>query len=89
MATPKVPDDQKLFERVCYILKLKVAKFQLPTLDGFWAVLKNTAGGEGEICPPKIGLKLLYQKNSEISFRSVLAQVSPCYNSNGQPHLLW
>ena len=23
MATPKVPSDQKLFERVCYMLKLK------------------------------------------------------------------
>ena len=29
MATPKVPGDQKLFERVCYMLKLKVTKFQL------------------------------------------------------------
>ena len=35
MATPKVPGDQKLFERVNYMLKLKVAKFQLPTPDGF------------------------------------------------------
>ena len=35
MATPKVAGDQKLFERVCYILKLKVAKFQLPTSSGF------------------------------------------------------
>ena len=32
MATPKVPGDQKLFERVYYMLKLKVTKFQLPTL---------------------------------------------------------
>ena len=30
MATPKIPGNQKLFERVCYILKLKVTKFQLP-----------------------------------------------------------
>ena len=34
-ATPKVPGDQKLFERVCYVLKLEVIKFQLPTSDGF------------------------------------------------------
>ena len=31
MATPKVPGDQKLFERACYMLKLKVTKFQLPS----------------------------------------------------------
>ena len=35
MATPKVPGNQKLFERVCYMLKLKVTKFQLPTPNGF------------------------------------------------------
>ena len=35
MAIPKVPGDQKLFERVCYMLKLKVTKFQLPTPNGF------------------------------------------------------
>ena len=35
MATPKVPGDQKLLERVCYMLKLKVTKFQLPTPNGF------------------------------------------------------
>ena len=29
MAIPKVPGDQKLFERVCYTLILKVTKFQL------------------------------------------------------------
>ena len=44
MATPKVPGDKKLFERVCYMLKLKVTKFQLPTPDGFRAVLKTPAG---------------------------------------------
>ena len=32
MATAKVPGDQKLFERVCYMLKLKVTKFQLLTV---------------------------------------------------------
>ena len=35
MATPRVPGDQKLFKRVCYMLKLKVTKFQLPTPNGF------------------------------------------------------
>ena len=38
MATPKVPCDQKLFERGNYmliILKLKVTKFQLPTPNDF------------------------------------------------------
>ena len=34
MATPEVSGDQKLFERVCYMLKLKLTKFQLPTLNG-------------------------------------------------------
>ena len=35
MATPKVPGDQKLFERVCYMLVLKVTKFQRSTRNGF------------------------------------------------------
>ena len=35
MATPKVQGDPKLFERVCYMLKLKVTKFQLPTPNDF------------------------------------------------------
>ena len=35
MVTPKVPGDQKLFERVCHMLKLQVTKFQLPTPNGF------------------------------------------------------
>ena len=35
MATPKIPGDQKLFERVCYMLKLKVTKFQLSRPKGF------------------------------------------------------
>ena len=35
MATPKMPGDQKLFERVNYMLKLKVTKFQLPTPNRF------------------------------------------------------
>ena len=51
---PKVPGDQKLFERVCYMLKLKVVKFQLPTLNCFRAVLrKNSWGGKFS----KIGLR--------------------------------
>ena len=35
IATPNVPGDQKLFERVCYMLILKVTKFQLPTPNSF------------------------------------------------------
>ena len=35
MATPKIPGDQKLFEMVYCMLKLKVTKFQLPRPDGF------------------------------------------------------
>ena len=34
MATPKIPGDQKLFERVCCMIKLKVAKFQRYRPDG-------------------------------------------------------
>ena len=33
MATPKITGNQKLFERVCYILK--VTKFQLPRPNDF------------------------------------------------------
>ena len=35
MATPKIPGDQKLFERVCYMSKLKVRTFQLPGPNSF------------------------------------------------------
>ena len=35
MATPKIPGDQKLLERVCYMLKLQVTKFQLHGPNGF------------------------------------------------------
>ena len=35
MATPKVPGDQNLFERVCYTLILKLTKFQLPAPNSF------------------------------------------------------
>ena len=35
MATPKDLGDQILLERVCYMLKLKVTKFQPPTANGF------------------------------------------------------
>ena len=52
MATPKVPGDQKLFERVCYMLKLKVTKFQLSIHNGFSAVLKKNSLGGGQIPPP-------------------------------------
>ena len=52
MAKPKVPGDQKLFERVCYMFKLKVTKFQLPTPNGFWANLPPPPP------PSKIGLRI-------------------------------
>ena len=35
MATPKVPGDHKLFEKVCYTLKQKVTRFHIPTPNGF------------------------------------------------------
>ena len=35
LTTPKVPGNQKLLERMCYMLKLKVTKVQLPKPDGF------------------------------------------------------
>ena len=35
LATPNIPGDQKLFERVYYMLKLKVTKFRLPRPNGF------------------------------------------------------
>ena len=63
MTTTKVPDDQKLFERVCYtLIMLKVTKFQLPTPNSFCAVLKKPAG---QIClppPSKIGLSYMLNK---------------------------
>ena len=61
MATPKAPGDKKLFERVCYMLKLKVTKFQLLRPNSFCAVLKKKQlGGGGKFAPPpsKIGLTL-------------------------------
>ena len=58
MATPKVPGDQKLFERVCYMLKLEVTKFHLPTPNDFWAVLKKPAGGQ--ICPIQNRVKTFF-----------------------------
>ena len=35
MAKPRIIGDQKLFERLCYMLKLQVTKFQLPSPKGF------------------------------------------------------
>ena len=35
MATAKVPDDQKLFEIVCYMIIRKIPKFQISTPNGF------------------------------------------------------
>ena len=51
MATPKVPGDQKALAWVCYMLKVKVTKFQLPIPNDFLAVLKNSWG---QICPPLV-----------------------------------
>ena len=60
MTTPKVPGNQKLFERVCYMLKLKVTKFQLSTPNGFRAVFKKASCGRANLPSPpplsKIGL---------------------------------
>ena len=60
MATPKVQGDQKPFENVYYMLKLKVTKFQYPTPNNFRPVLKKTAGGH--LPPPllKIGLTWVF-----------------------------
>ena len=43
IVTPKVPGDQILFKKVCYMLTLKVTKFQLPTSNGFRAVLRKNS----------------------------------------------
>ena len=53
METPKTPCDQKLFERVCYMLKLTVTKFQLLRPNGFGAISKKTAGGKFPAPHPK------------------------------------
>ena len=37
MPTLKIPGDQNIFEKVCYMLKLKVTKFQLLRPNGFFA----------------------------------------------------
>ena len=47
MATPKIPGDQKLFERMCYMLKLKVTKFQLPIVSQLSKCLKFMTFREG------------------------------------------
>ena len=62
MATPKILGNQKLFERVCCILKLKVTKFQLPRPDGFRAILRKPAGGGGKFATPpsNIGLRVVW-----------------------------
>ena len=56
MATPKIPGDQKVFEKVCYMLKLKVTNFQLPRpIKVSELYLKNQLGAN--LSPPsKIGL---------------------------------
>ena len=67
MATSKVPSNQNLFERECYMLKLKVAKFQLATPDGFWAVLKNQLGANLP-SPSKIGLRGSVLRKTQVHF---------------------
>ena len=53
MAKPKVPVDQKLFERMCFMLKLNVTKFQLPTPNDFRTVFKKPAGKANLPPPPR------------------------------------
>ena len=55
MATPKIPGDPKLFERVCYMSKRKVTKFQLPSPNGFWGsehIFKKQLVGKSPPPPP-------------------------------------
>ena len=63
-----VPSDQKLLEKVRYMLKLKVTKFQLPTPNSFWAVLKKNSLG-GQIPPQKkkskIALRLIHMSPAD------------------------
>ena len=50
VATAKVQGDQKLLERVCYKLKLKVTKLQVPRPNSF---RKTAGGGGGRFSPPR------------------------------------
>ena len=61
MATPKILGDQKLFERVCYMLKLKFTKFQLPRPTVSELYLKKKQLGGGQIChlPVQTRVKLV------------------------------
>ena len=53
MATPKIPGEQKLSDRVCYMLKRKVTKFQLLDLTVSELYLKDQlGGGGGKFVPP-------------------------------------
>ena len=54
MAIPKIPGDRKLIKMVCYMLRLKVTRFQLPTPNGFWAVLKKKTAGGGKFTHPPV-----------------------------------
>ena len=51
MATTKIPGHQKLFKRMCYMLKVKVTKFLLPRPHSFRAILKNQLGANLPPCP--------------------------------------
>ena len=60
----------KNYLKGCYTLQLKVTKFQLPTPNAFWAVLKKQL--RGKICPSpsKIGLIFLNKLKFTRSFKS-------------------
>ena len=61
METSKVPGDQKLLERVCYMPKLKVTKFQFPTPSPTPTVsecIKKPAGGNFPPPPPPTKIRL-------------------------------
>ena len=63
MATPKVPGDQKLFARLCYILKLKVTKFHLHIPNSFLAVFKKTAGSKSAPPPPHLNVNNAFKSH--------------------------
>ena len=56
----------KNYLKGCDILKLKVTRFQLPTPNGFWAVLKKNSGGGGEFAslPVQIRVKMDWNKSN-------------------------
>ena len=75
IATPKVPSDQKQFDRVYCTLISKVTKFQLPTPNSFCAVLKKTAEGEGKFASP-VQNRVKCLKRSQKHFHTVYVSVT-------------